>query len=688
MHNPLLSPDAPLPNFDAISAEHFLPAITTLVEQSESALTTLLEDLQASATPPSWQSLLHPLEEIADQLDSAWSAISHLNGVCKTEEIRQAYSDCLPVLTDYSTRMGQNKPLFNACKQLRDSDAYTNLDTAQRKSLDNKIRDFKLAGVDLSEAEQQRFAEIKTRMAELTTQFSNNVLDATQGWHKQTDNAKDLAGLPESSLAAAKLLAEQKSLSGYVVTLDIPSYLPVMQYCHNRQLREELYKAYVTRASDQGDSYWGGRWDNSAIMEEILQLRQSLAQLLGFANYADYSIATKMASSVDEVFSLLDELSKASVDIAKKEYAELAAFAAESLDIETLEAWDINYATEALRLARYDLSQEELRPYFPADKVIQGMFEVVQRLYGIDIKVLDAPSQWHSDVRFYQLSRNGEVIAQCYLDLFARDAKRGGAWMADCRVRRQTVAGDIQLPVAFLTCNFSPPAEDKPSLLTHNEVTTLFHEFGHGLHHMLTQINCAEVSGINGVAWDAVELPSQFMENWCWEPEALALFSSHYVSGEALPIDLLDKMLAARNFQSALQMVRQLEFASFDLLIHRDYAAEGWQGIQATLDQVRDQLSAYPVPSFNRFQHGFGHIFAGGYAAGYYSYKWAEVLSSDAFSLFEENGVFDQASGALFLNAILERGGSQEPAELFKRFRGRAPSTEALLRHSGITAAA
>lgn len=680
VNNPLLG-DVFLPEFDLIKAEHFLPAINQLIEDGEASL----EQVLANATTPTWQNLLHCLEEIDDRLNRAWSTISHLNGVCNTEEIRQAYSECLPVLTDYSTRMGQHRPLFNACKQLKDSVAYSSMNKAQRKTLDNKLRDFQLAGVDLNDELKKQYADIKSRLAELTAQFSNNVLDATQGWHYQITDVKELGGLPESSIAAAQVLAEQKEMTGYVISLDMPSYLPVMQYCNNRELRALLYKAYVTRASELSDS----RWDNSAIMEEILSLKQQLAKLLGFKNYADYSIATKMAASVDEVFALLDELAGASLSIAKNEYQQLAKFAEQNLGLNQLEAWDIAYATEALRLARYELSQETLRAYFPADTVINGLFEIINRLYGVEVTATAAPSVWHQDVRFYQLARDGKVFAQCYLDLFARDGKRGGAWMADCRVRRETLAGQTQLPVAFLICNFSPPTKDKPSLLTHNEVTTLFHEFGHGLHHMLTKVNCADVSGINGVAWDAVELPSQFMENWCWEPEALALFSGHYETAEPLPTSLLEKMLAARNFHSAMQMLRQLEFAQFDLTIHRDCfvrddGVPGSDAIQAVLTAVRAGVGVYPTPEFNRFQNSFQHIFAGGYAAGYYSYKWAEVLSSDAFSLFEERGVFDASSGEKFLVEILEQGGSEEPAELFKRFRGRAPSTGPLLRHAGI----
>ncbi len=681
MTNPLLgikSSDGGFPRFNEIGPKHFLPAIERLVKECRELTMQTLKGTQ----PPSWESLFAPIEEINDRLEQAWAVVSHLNGVINSPEVRDAHGKCLPILTDYSTWVGQLKPLFNACLELKKSDQFSQLSTAQTKVVENQLRDFKLAGVNLSDEGQKHYAKIKKRLAELSTEFSNNILDASESFSRHLESADQLAGLPPSSLSAAKILAESKGLDGYLITLDIPSYLPVMQYCQNRELREELYYAYVTRASELGPN--AGQWDNSAIMEEILKLRQELAILLGYKNYAELSMATKMASSVSEAISFIESLAEASVDIAKTEYGELAMFAKNELDISSMKAWDVPFVSEALRLDRYDLSQEAPRPYFPADTVIAGMFQVVHRLYDIDISLQKAPSQWHDEVRFYEIKSSNKTIAFFYLDLFAREGKRSGAWMADARVRREDSSGCTQLPVAFLTCNFTPPLEDKPALLTHNEVATLFHEFGHGLHHMLTSMDRSAVSGINGVAWDAVELPSQFMENWCWEAEALQLYSGHYQTSEPLPTELLNKMLAARNFLSGMQMVRQLELALFDLELHENYGSDNWLGIQQTLSSVRAKVSAHEVPDFNRFQHAFGHIFAGGYAAGYYSYKWAEVLSADAFSLFEENGIFDRETGQRFLSEILAKGGSEEPAVLFNRFRGRAPDTAALLRHSGI----
>lgn len=678
--NPLLMSgegESTLPNFTLIKAQHFLEAIEQRVHDCEQVIDEL-EQLSDC----SWPTVVEPLEEVEDSLSQTWSTISHLNAVSNTDDIREAYQRCLPVLTAYSTQVGQNKKLFLAWKAVRDDGQFPALSRAQQITVENKLRDFSLAGVDLPPNEQKRFAEIKQRLAELTSVFSNNVLDATQAYRKQVKDKADLSGLPEAAMKAAKQLAANEEVEGFVLTLDMPCYLPVMQYCANRHLREELYRAFASRASDVAQS---NDWDNSANMEEILSLRQELAQLLKFNNYAEYSVVSKMASSTDEVMAFLEELAQKSVGQAKLEYKELVAFAAEELGLEDLQVWDIPFASEAMRLKEFEVSQEMLRAYFPADTVIQGMFAIVKRLYDVDVATAEAPSLWHSDVTFYQLFRNGELIAQCYLDLFAREGKRGGAWMADCRVRRKLSGGNnIQLPVAYLTCNFTPPAADQPSLLNHNEVTTLFHEFGHGLHHMLTRMDIADVSGINGVAWDAVELPSQFFENWCWQEEALPMFSRHFETDEPLPSQLLDKMLLARNFQAAIQMVRQLEFATFDFSIHRDYGSSGWDSIQSVLDSVRHNLSPYDTPSFNRFQNSFSHIFSGGYAAGYYSYKWAEVLSADAFSLFEEKGIFDSKTGEKFYTEILSRGGSERPATLFKRFRGREPDIGALLQHNGI----
>ena len=521
------------------------------------------------------------------------------------------------------------------------------------------------------------------RLSELASNFSNQVMDATLGWQRQVLDEAELAGLPESARAAAKQAATSRELEGWLFTLDIPSYLPVMMYSENRALREELYTAFATRASDQGPN--AGKWDNSPLMDEIVALRHELAQLLGFATYADYSLATKMAERPQQVLGFLNDLAERSRPQAQRELAELRQFAAEQFGVTELAAWDLSFYAEKLKQHRYAISDEVLRPYFPAPRVISGLFETVRRLFGLRIQPRLAVETWHPDVNFYDIyDRDGELRGSFYLDLYARPHKRGGAWMDDCLGRRFRQDGSLQRPVAYLTCNFNGPVGDQPALFTHDEVVTLFHEFGHGIHHMLTQIDVAGVAGIHGVPWDAVELPSQFMENWCWEPEALAFLSGHYQTGEPLPQAELDQLLAAKNFQSAMQMLRQLEFSLFDFRLHHEFdPAQGAQ-VQAVLDDVR-KLSVFPAPAFNRFQHSFSHIFAGGYAAGYYSYKWAEVLSADAFSRFEEEGIFNAKTGADFLHQVLEMGGSRSPMALFRAFRGREPTIDALLRHSGIT---
>jgi oligopeptidase A len=683
MSNPLLA-HYTLPPFSAIRAEQVMPAITALIEEGRSQLAQLSE-----LTNPTWNTLVAPLESQGDKLDQAWAPVSHLNSVVNSDELRKAYTESVALLTDYSTEFSQNEALYKAYQQLADSADFAQLTQAQQQTINNALRDFRLGGVALGEADKKRFGEIQKRLSELATQFSNNVLDATQAWYKQFDSAEALAGLPESALAQAAQAAAQKKLPGYVVTLDFPSYYAVIMYAENRALREEIYTAYVTRASAEGkkaDGSSAAEFDNSAIIAETLALRHELAQLLGFSNYAERSLASKMAESPEQVLQFLNELAQKSKPYAEQDYTELRAFAAAN-GCTDLQAWDTTFYSEKLRIEKYSVSQEALRPYFPAEKVIAGMFEVVRRLFGIEVKQIHDFDTYHPDVRFYEIEKNREKVASFYLDLFARDKKKGGAWMADCRVRRKTEKG-VQLPVAFLTCNFTPPVGDTPSLLTHDEVTTLFHEFGHGLHHMLTQIDVAAVSGINGVAWDAVELPSQFMENWCWEPEAIPLISGHYQTSEPLPQSLLNKMLAAKNFQSGLQMIRQLEFSLFDFRLHTEYNPAAIKSIQDVLNEVRNHVAVIKPPAFNRFENSFSHIFAGGYAAGYYSYKWAEVLSADAYSRFEQEGIFNQQTGESFLQEILQRGGSQAPMELFKNFRGREPNIDALLRHSGITGAA
>ncbi len=673
------APPFNLPAFDKIQIEDISPAIDQVLAQNRAAIEQITQ-----TGPHDWETLGEAMDELGDRLNRAWSSVSHLNAVTNSEALRKVYEENLQKLTQYSTELGQNQALCAVYQALAESAAFPSLDQARKKAVENALRDFHLSGVDLPEADKQRYASISSQLAELTNRFSNNVLDATQGWIKHITDPELLAGVPASALQAAQAAARARELEGYVITLDFPSYYPVMTYGDNRRLREELYTAYMTRASDQGPN--AGTWDNSELIEQILALRYELAKLLGFDNYAQLSLATKMAASTQEVLDFLQELAQKTLPVARQEFAELQAFAKTHYGIETLNSWDVGYFSEKLRQHRYAISQEELRPYFPAPKVIAGMFETAQRLFDIRIEASDLAPRWHPDATFYLIKRNDQPIAAFYLDLYARAHKRGGAWMADCRTRRRRADGSLQLPVAYLTCNFTSPVDGKPALLTHDEVTTLFHEFGHGLHHMLTRMEVMEVSGINGVPWDAVELPSQFLENWCWEPEALALFARHYETDQPLPPTLLERMLAAKNFQAGMLMMRQLEFALFDMRLHSQYSAANPLKAQTVLDQVRQEVAVLMPPAFTRFANAFTHIFAGGYAAGYYSYKWAEVLAADAFSRFEEEGIFNQDTGQAFLTSILEPGGSQEPMSLFIAFRGREPSVKPLLRHNGILA--
>ncbi|RFA39592.1 oligopeptidase A [Alkalilimnicola ehrlichii] len=679
MNNPLLATDK-LPPFSQIKPEHVEPAIDRLLAENRQLLNELLEKNDRYG----WDNLIAPLEAAEDRLAKAWSPVNHMNSVVNSDALRAAYNACLPKLSEHGTELGQNTALYEAYRQIRESDEYARLSAAQQKTIDNALRDFRLSGVALPEAKKARYKEIAQRLSELSAKFEENLLDATDAWKKHITDPALLSGLPESAQAAAKQAAEQKGLEGWLLTLEFPSFFPVMSYADNRELRREVYEAFSTRASDTGPN--AGRWDNLPIMEEILKLRHEKAQLLGFDSYAELSLEPKMAGSTEEVMAFLSDLAERAYPKAQEDLAALQAFAREQDGLEKLEAWDIGYYSEKLRQARYQISQEDLRPYFPETRVIPGLFKVVERLYGLKIEQVDGADVWHPDVRFYEIREvGGELRGQFYFDLYAREKKRGGAWMADCRVRHRTADG-LQIPVAYLTCNFSPPVGDKPALLTHDEVETLFHEFGHGLHHMLTRVDYPSVSGINGVPWDAVELPSQFMENWCWEREALDLFAAHYETGAPLPEELYQRMLAAKNFQSAMQMVRQLEFSLFDFRLHLEYDPARGARIYQILEEVRDQVAVVKPPAFNRFPNSFGHIFAGGYAAGYYSYKWAEVLSADAFSRFEEEGIFNRETGRSFLANILEKGGSQEAMDLFVAFRGRKPDIDALLRHNGLAA--
>ncbi len=675
--NPLLE-NTELPPFERIRPEHVKPAIETLINENRAAIAALVAEGRAD-----WNGLIKPLELVGDRLDRAWSPVRHLNSVKSSDALRDAYNSCLPLLSDLSTEISQNRDLFAAYRAIADAPDFDNLDQAQQKTITDALLHFRLGGVDLEGPDRETYQRLQKDLSDLQSKFENNLLDSTQAWQYLTEDEDELAGLPDYARAMLRQLAEQKNLPGYRITLDIPCYLAVITHADNRDLRKRLYEAYVTRASDAGIT--DKKWDNAEIMHDIVAKRQEKANLLGFANYAEYSLATKMATSVDQVLDFLHDLAARSREAALTEVAERQAFA-ESLGFDgELEAWDYPYYSEKLKQERYRITDEDLKPYFSDTRVVAGLFEVVKRLYKVQIvEAADEIERWDPAVGFYRIDdATGETLGYFFLDLYARENKRGGAWMDEC-INRYRIDGHTQLPVAYLTCNLTPPIGDDPALFTHDEVLTLFHEFGHGLHHMLTRIDVPEVAGINGVEWDAVELPSQFMENYCWEREALDLIATHYQTGERLPDELYARMLAAKNFQSALQMLRQLEFSLFDLQLHLRTDVASADDIQAILDAVRDEVGVVKTPRINRFQNGFSHIFAGGYAAGYYSYKWAEVLSADVFSAFEEEGIFNPDTGRRFLHCVLEKGGSRPAMDSFRCFRGREPEIDALLRHSGI----
>ena len=674
--NPLLS-HAALPAFSDIKPEQVTPALDQVLQTNRQ----WLEQTLANNTGFTWNNLVTPLNEAGNRLERMWSPVSHMNAVVNTDELRKAYNANLPKLSDYHTEIGQNEVLYNAIKSIRETEQ--GLNAAQLKDLDDSLLSFKLSGIGLPAEQKARFKDLSQQLSQLNSKFSDNVLDATNAWSKHITDVQDLEGLPESALEMAAQTAQQRGLEGWVITLQFPSYIAVMTYANNRQLREELYQAYTTRASELGAN---PEWDNTQVMQDILQLRGEEAQLLGYATYADLSLATKMAENPQAVLTFLEDLAQRSKPFAEQEFAEIQAFAREHYGLEQVKVWDVPYISEKIKQARFDFSEEDLKPYFPADRVIEGLFSLVQQLFGIHIQqVTEGVDLWHPDVRFYHVyDKQGQLQAKFYLDLYARQHKRGGAWMSDFCGRFQRAEG-LQIPVAFMTCNSAAPVGDKPALFTHDEVVTLFHEFGHGLHHMLTQVDYPDIAGINGVEWDAVELPSQFMENWCWERSVLNRISGHWQTGEPIPNDLYNKMQAARHFQTAMATVRQLEFAIFDMRLHMDTQAAEAGRAQALLNEVRQQVAVVPYPAFNRMANTFTHVFAGGYAAGYYSYKWAEVLSADAFARFEEEGLFDADVGEAFLQEVLQVGGSRPAMESFIAFRGRKPQVDALLRHSGLT---
>lgn len=683
-----------LPKFSEINLNEVPVKLEQLLQRNLLTITELLQtnsqeidsehnqarDQQSGFT---WQNLMLPLEELDDELNQFWSPISHLHSVADNELIRTIYNQCLPKLTEYHMKISHNQALFAAINSIADSETYHQLNQAQRKIIEHQLRDFKLAGVSLPSKQQQAFTQLVTELSQLGTQFEENLLDATKAWTKHITKLEELSGLPPFALAAAAENAKQKGLEGWLLNLEPANYRAVITYADSPTLRQEIYTAYVTRASDQGP--FAGQWDNQLIIEQILLKRLQAAKLLGFNNFAEESLATKMAKSPEEVLNFLQSLMNKAKPIAEQEFKQLSNYAEQFHGVQVIQAWDMAYYSEKLRQHDYNISQEELRPYFPEYKVLSGIFEIIKRLYGMDIKQVADADTWHPDVRCYAIHDENQVLrSYFYLDLYARPSKRGGAWMDDCRVRRRRQNGELQLPIAYVNCNFNGPTADTPALFAHDDVVTLFHELGHALHHVLTQIDYADVSGINGVPWDAVEFPSQFFEHWGWEQASLNLLTEHYQTHEPLPVELFQRMHKAKNFQSALQLVRQTEFGLYDFRLHVEFDPAIENQAQRILDEVRQLIQLYPVPEFNRFQNGFSHIFAGGYAAGYYSYHWAEVMACDAFEPFKKEGIFNAAISRKFLTNILEKGGSEEPLDLFIRFRGRPPEIQALLDQKGI----
>jgi oligopeptidase A len=680
LDNPLLD-FAGLPRFSAITPEHVGPATDQLLSEARAAMR------DAESAPATWEEFVAPLEDATERLQRAWGQVEHLHAVLDSPALREAYNASLPKITQFWTELGQNQRLFEKYRELKASPEYARLAPARKKLVENALRDFRLGGAELPAEVKPRYAAIQEELASLSAKFSENVLDATNAYSILIDNEKRLAGIPADALQAAREAAQKDGRSsaarGWKFNLQMPSYLPVMQYADDRALRETLYRESATRASEFGKP----EWDNTPLIERILRLRKEDAALLGYANFAEVSLVPKMAHTPREVVDFLRDLAGRARPFAERDLDELRRFAKEELGLAQLESWDLAYASEKLRARRYAFSDQEVKQYFPEPQVLPGMFQLVQNLYQIGIAQSSAET-WHPDVRFFDIrNAGGELIGQFYVDLYARETKRGGAWMDGAISRRRRETG-IQVPVAYLNCNFPGPVGGRPALFTHDDVITLFHEFGHGLHHLLTRVEDLGVAGINGVEWDAVELPSQFMENFCWEWEVLRNMTRHAETGEPLPRALYDKMVAAKNFQSGLGTLRQIEFALFDMRLHSDFEpashpAPGRATLEL-LDEVRREVAVMVPPAWHRFPNSFSHIFAGGYAAGYYSYKWAEVLSADAYSLFEEKGVLNPDAGRRFRDEILAVGGSRTAAESFRAFRGREPSVDALLRHNGM----
>jgi oligopeptidase A len=672
--NPLLDFSA-LPHFDKVQASHVTPAMEYLLNSGRE----LVETLATSKEPATWESFARPLEDMEERISRAWSQVSHMNAVVNSPELREAYNDNLPKLTAFYADLSQDERLYAKFRELRDGAGYELLNRAQRKIVENELRDFRLGGAELPADQKARFKEIQEELSKLSARFEENLLDTTNDYALIVENAEELKGIPDDVLQAAQEAAQADGKTGWKFTLHFPSYMPVLQYADHRSLRETLYRAYATRASEFGKP----EWDNTSLIADILRLRREAAHMLGFANYAEMSLATKMAESPQHVSEFLHTLAARAKPFAEKDMQELKDYAAQKLGLHDVQAWDVAYISEKLREEKYAFSDQEVKQYFPETQVLAGLFKVTETIFGVRVRQTEAPV-WHPDVTFYEITdTDGKLVGQFYLDLYARNNKRGGAWMDEAITRRKK-SDCIETPVAFLTCNFSAPVGDKPALFTHDEVITMFHEFGHGLHHMLTQVEDYGVSGIKGVEWDAVELPSQFMENFCWEWDVLRHMTKHVDTGEPLPKALFDKMVAAKNFQAGMQTVRQIEFALFDMRLHSDFDPNGTMTSLDLIEQVRDEVAVVRPPKWNRFPNNFSHIFAGGYAAGYYSYKWAEVLSADAYSLFEENGVLSEETGRRFWSEILAQGGSRPALESFIAFRGREPTIDALLRHNGM----
>lgn len=676
-NNPLLDFNG-LPKFDQIHPEHVVPAVDYLLTQGRECV----EKLATSNEAPTWQNFAKPLEDMEEKLGRAWSQVGHMNAVVNSPELREAYNASLPKLTDFYSDLGQDERLYAKFRTLKNSAEFLKLNSAQQKIIENELRDFRLGGAELPDQEKARFKEIQEALSKVTTKFEENLMDTVNDYAHFVEDISVLKGLPEDAIQAAQEAAKTDGKAGYKFTLHFPSYMPVLQYCENRELRALLYRVYATRASEFGKP----EWDNTALISEILRLRLEAAKILGYKNYAEMSLATKMADSPTDVAKFLDNLAQRAKPFAQKDMQELNDYA-KKLGIQDMQAWDVAYVSEKLREDKYAFSDQEVKQYFPEAQVLAGLFKVVETIFGVHVKKSSAPI-WHADAAFYEITdQHNQAIGQFYLDLYARNNKRGGAWMDEAITRRKHGNNQVTTPVAYLTCNFSAPVGDKPALFTHDEVITMFHEFGHGLHHMLTQVEDYGVSGIKGVEWDAVELPSQFMENFCWEWDVIRHMTKHVDTGEPLPRELFDKMIAAKNFQAGMQTVRQIEFSLFDMRLHGDFDPNGKLTVLDLIEQVRDEVAVVRPPKWNRFPHGFTHIFAGGYAAGYYSYKWAEVLSADAYSMFEENGVLCAETGQRFWHEILAKGGSRPALESFVAFRGRAPDIEALLRHNGMTVA-